>query len=440
MNNSGDDLISIIKSYTDTTQIQNVLLPYLKHLPNNVLTKTVPQDPLKTLDPKDYSIGYLYILLARKHVSEFNSIWEYCALFLSVFDISLITTMALIELKQLLKWICNNANAMHKSFLAINILRLTLKRYPNFTTTLTPIHTIFVQQCFTAKAYTEVQFLLNSDMEVFDKNNGITYIDHLLYHFYRALINIKLKFFDKALDFFKIVISAPTINTSAIQVNAYKKFVILSLVVNGKIESLPHITDAVSIKTYKIFGKPYEVFAEVYESQDHEKIKDVYFKYRDFFIKDKNNELIKYAVKFLPYHEIYRFREIYTCISIVDINKKIGPWNGISLESQDSYDLTEKFILKMIEERKLNAVITIYESQKVVNFINTTYDKKIQKETLKTEINNISTLITKLSTLNQSYDLTKTYLAIQSNLSTQSIFHNDNANSEEDIINSEHFF
>ncbi|KAG5518256.1 hypothetical protein PMAC_003052 [Pneumocystis sp. 'macacae'] len=406
-----DNLILMIRIYADKTAIQNVLIPYLEQFPNEHLAKTTHQDPLKVLDPKVYSVGYLYILFARGEAMGFDSVWEYCVKFLSIFDVETVSSI---------------------SFLAVDILRSTLKRYYNFGLTLTPLHAIFVKQCFIAKAYEEAQFLLDQDIEFFDKNNGITYLDHLLYHFYGAILYVKLKIFHRALHFLRITISAPTLNTSAIQVNAYKKFIILSLIVNGKMEPVPHITDIVCIKSYKIFGKAYETFAKVYEYQDHDEIKNLYFKYKNIFIEDKNNELIKYAIKFLPYHEIYRLRKIYTSISIIDINRKIGPWNGISLESQDSYDLTEEFVSKMIKEGKLNAFITDYESQKIVNFIDTISNKKIQKEVLEEELKNVSTLMTKLIALNHSYSLNKMHLSFQSDPSTQTILYNNDASSVEE--------
>ncbi|KTW28793.1 hypothetical protein T552_01423 [Pneumocystis carinii B80] len=429
MNYNKHEFVSAIKQYINTEEIQNILIPYLKSLPIDILAKVEPQDPLEVLDPETYSIGYLYILLARGQISKPELIWENCITFLNTFNISLVSTMASDEFKEILKWICDNASTIDKSFVVIDILKSTLERYPDFLVSLTPVRTIFVKQCFVTKEYEKAQFILDTDVEIFDKNNGISYIDHLLYHFYGALIYIKLKLFDKALQFFRIIISAPTLNTSVIQVNGYKKFIILSLIVNGKMEPIPYITDSVARKTYKVLGKVYNEFSEAYERQNHEEIKNVYFKHRSVFIKDKNNKLIKYAINSLSYHEIYRLKEIYTSISIIDINKKIGPWHGIPLDSQDSYNLTEKFISNMIKNGKLNANITDYNSQRVVNFINTIYDKKIQKETLLKQTKDISLLINKLSSSNYSSNLNNVYLAVQSSLSNQHTLFNNQINS-----------
>ncbi|EMR11206.1 hypothetical protein PNEG_00797 [Pneumocystis murina B123] len=435
MNYDKHEFVSAIKKFINVEEIQNILIPYLKSLSIDILVRLEPQDPLKVLDPETYSIGYLYILLARVQISKLESIWEDCVTFLNVFNISLVSTLTPDEFKKILKWICDNANTIDESFLVIDVLKSTLERYPDFAISLTPVRTIFVKQCFITKAYEKARFILDIDVEIFDKNNGITYIDHLLYHFYGALLYIKLKLFDRALQFLRIIISAPTRNTSVIQVNAYKKFVILSLIVNGKMEPIPYITDSIATKTYKVFGKVYNEFSQAYERQDHQEIKDIYLKYRSVFIEDKNNKLIKYAINSLSYHEIYRFKEIYTSISIIDINRKIGPWDDILLDSQDSYNLTEKFISNMIQNGKLNAIITDYNSQRVVNFINTVYDKQIQKETLLKQAKDISILITKLSNLNCSSDLNDMYLAVQSSLSSQHTFYNNQINSLDDFPN-----
>ncbi|KAG4305739.1 hypothetical protein PORY_000649 [Pneumocystis oryctolagi] len=124
--------------------------------------------------------------------------------------------------------------------------------------------------------------------------------------------------------------------------------------------------------------------------------------------------------------------EIYTCISIMDINKKIGPWNNISLESQDSYNLTEKFILKMIEEKKLDAIITDDGSQKIVKFTNISYDKKIQKEALEEEMKNISILMTKLTNINHLYNIHKVYLDSRINFLSRKTFSDNNIDTKEE--------
>lgn len=59
------EFVSVIKQFNSVEEIQNILIPYLKSLPIEILAKLEPQDPLKVLDPETYSIGYLYILYIR---------------------------------------------------------------------------------------------------------------------------------------------------------------------------------------------------------------------------------------------------------------------------------------------------------------------------------------------------------------------------------------
>jgi COP9 signalosome complex subunit 3 len=64
----------------------------------------------------------------------------------------------------------------------------------------------------------------------------VTYKDHLQYFLYGAMIYMALKEWESALHLLRIVISCPVANTvSKIMVEAYKKWLLVSLLVKGKV-------------------------------------------------------------------------------------------------------------------------------------------------------------------------------------------------------------
>jgi hypothetical protein len=70
----------------------------------------------------------------------------------------------------------------------------------------------------------------------------LVYQDSLKYHLYGAMIYIGLWEWARALEFLEIVIASPvsSTNVSMIQVEAYKQWVLVSLLVHGKVR--PTIT------------------------------------------------------------------------------------------------------------------------------------------------------------------------------------------------------
>lgn len=133
--------------------------------------------------------------------------------------------------------------------------------------TFTSSHTIFVTLCLEARAYTAALPVLDHNIFYFPSitnksaentmfpylssrhESSSTYItpesglsakleyrDHLIYFLYGAMIFIALKKWKRALLYLEIVIMSPVaINVSKIQVDAYKKWVLVSLLYKGHV-------------------------------------------------------------------------------------------------------------------------------------------------------------------------------------------------------------
>jgi COP9 signalosome complex subunit 3 len=70
-------------------------------------------------------------------------------------------------------------------------------------------------------------------------SSKLTYRDHLQYFLYSSMIYMGLKEWGRALHLLSIVISMPSINSvSAIMVEAYKKWVLVSLLEKGTVRSI----------------------------------------------------------------------------------------------------------------------------------------------------------------------------------------------------------
>lgn len=66
-----------------------------------------------------------------------------------------------------------------------------------------------------------------------DANNDAKYF--LLYYYYGGMVYTALKKYERALYFFEVCITTPAMAMSHIMLEAYKKFLMVSLIVEGKV-------------------------------------------------------------------------------------------------------------------------------------------------------------------------------------------------------------
>ena len=158
----------------------------------------------------------------------------------------------------------------HQPFAAVPPIRSAILRVDKSGSTFTTSHTIFVILCLESRAYTAALPVLERNIFHFPaitnksaENNmfphlcsrhdssstfitpesglsaKLEYRDHLLYFLYGAMIFMALKKWKRALLFLEIVIMSPVVhNISSIQVEAYKKWVLVGLLYKG------HVSDA----------------------------------------------------------------------------------------------------------------------------------------------------------------------------------------------------
>lgn len=154
--------------------------------------------------------------------------------------------------------------------LAMFPIRSAILRLDPSSSCFTSSHLIFVHLCLETREYHEALPVLKNDIYHFPLNpdkvasgpstrfacshhesssafitvasnlsDKLEYQDHLKYYLYGAMIYIGLRDWERALLFLEIVIASPIINTtSVIQVEAYKKWVLVSLLLKGRVSLL----------------------------------------------------------------------------------------------------------------------------------------------------------------------------------------------------------
>lgn len=165
---------------------------------------------------------------------------------------------------------------------AVQPIRTAMLRLDPTTSCFTSTHTLFARLCLEARAYRFSCPILDNDIYHFPtslaKNpinapllcakhdsssayinsasglsDTLNHKDHLQYFLYGAMLYIGMKRWDRALLFLEFAIISPTGNTaSMIQVEAYKKWVLLGLVLKGSVSERLRMMDSGSL----IHGRP----------------------------------------------------------------------------------------------------------------------------------------------------------------------------------------
>jgi len=376
-----DKLLGAIQSLSsnenDLKQLKNLLQKeetiFLKNL-------SVLDEALNVLDFFDHSLGVVYILGAKimaqkidpqKFMNQAQKFFLAC----NPIQIRLATT----KFSQICRRYTEFSVESNQALRAIKPLRSALRKLRPNSETLTSVHVDLVQVCILAKCYHIALPILEEEIFDVPDGKGVYPKDVLLYYYYGGLVYTGLKKYKKALDFFKVVISTPAIILSMIMVEAYKKYILISLLVHGKVPSLPKYTSSIVQRHHKTAFPQYHEFASAFQSHNTDELHHSAEANAELFQKDKNFGLVKQCIQSLYRRNIQRHTQTYVTFSLQDIA------TSVKLASVKE---AEKQLLRMIEGGELFATVNQkdgmvsfqedpeqYNTNKIMNHL----DQQIQK-------------------------------------------------------------
>ena len=134
----------------------------------------------------------------------------------------------------------------------ISVMTRAIRKLQQVATSLTPVHSDLAKLCLVSKCFSPALPFLDTDINIICKENGqFDAIYLLLYYYYGGCIYTALKNFDRALFFFEVKIlkhretlvssvldvqvcvTTPTAAVSHIMLEAYKKYLLVGLLVHG---------------------------------------------------------------------------------------------------------------------------------------------------------------------------------------------------------------
>uniref|UniRef100_A0A7N6FM20 COP9 signalosome complex subunit 3 n=4 Tax=Euacanthomorphacea TaxID=123369 RepID=A0A7N6FM20_ANATE len=211
---------------------------------------------LGALDIQEHSLGVLAVLFVKfsmPNIPDFETLFSQVQLFISTCNGEHIRyatdtfaglchqlTNALVERKQPLR--------------GVVVLKQAIDKMQMNTNQLTSVHADLCQLCLLAKCFKPALPFLELDMMDICKENGAYDAKHFLcYYYYGGMIYTGLKNFERALYFYEQAITTPAMAVSHIMLEAYKKYILVSLILHGKVQQLPKYTSQIVGRFIKTF-------------------------------------------------------------------------------------------------------------------------------------------------------------------------------------------
>ncbi|GAA5977760.1 hypothetical protein JCM5350_006171 [Sporobolomyces pararoseus] len=313
------------------------------------------KDPLEMLRPENSTVGYLHILVARLSVPQpdLNVLMPRVMDWSKNFEPNQ-ARIAYDQVCQLLVRLGSIAQTLRNHQVHLEPFKTIVQRYAP-TGTLTSFHPAFLRTVFSYRAYELAREVLYTDITDVDKVSfPIVYQDHLLYHYLAGTIVALLGDYVRASDLLEICVSAPGPAVSLIQLDAYKKLVLVQLLAYGKTLPLPKYTSSAAQNAYKSLLAPYNDYVVAFNSLDKTRLFAAKEKARESFTRDHNMGLVSLVEQSLRRRIISKLTQTWSTLSLGQLTKLLG----MDEKDEAQVEAVEREVLGMVQSRELFATIS----------------------------------------------------------------------------------
>lgn len=232
----------------------------------------------------------------------------------------------------------------------VKIVAQAIEKIRLSNTELTAVHADLCQLCLCAKVFGPALQFLDVDITTIaatdDTNLDARYF--LLYYYYGGMVYSAMKNYERALHFFEVAITTPAQAMSHIMLESYKKYILISLILHGKLNALPKYSSQVIPRFIKPLSHPYHELASAYGISQSDELRIISSKFHDVFERDVNMGLVNQVTASLYKKNIQRLTQTFLTLSLVDVANKVhlsGPAEA------------ENYILNMIKSGEIFASI-----------------------------------------------------------------------------------
>lgn len=186
----------------------------------------------------------------------------------------------------------------------------------------------------------------------------LKYQDVLEYFLLTGTVYIALREWEKALDSLENAVTYPVKDNavSKMMVDAYKKWTLVNVLLNGKAGSLPGTTNSNAAKLYHVIAKPYDIVASLFESASASRLQAEVGVGQDVWKDDGNLGLMLFVLASYQKFKIRRLANVYRTLTISEVTQITdSAETGHKLPSDQA---TETLILQMIADGDLYATVS----------------------------------------------------------------------------------
>ncbi|XP_014215702.1 COP9 signalosome complex subunit 3 [Copidosoma floridanum] len=281
----------------------------------------------------------------------------------------------------------------------IDLLCKAIRRIQLYDSQLTSIHADLCKLCLLAKCFKPALEFLNTDITGISIEDDAKYF--LLYYYYGGMIYTAMKNYDSALYFYEVCVMTPASAVSHIMIEAYKKYILVSLILNGKVVLLPNYTSNLIKRHIKRLSQPYQELATEYATNNCDEVQGVITKFGDNFSRDNNMGLVKQVLNSLYKKNIQRLTNTFLTLSLSDVAARV------KLPSPAD---AEKYILNMIEDGEIFATINQKDGMVIFHDDPEKYDSPEMLAKLENEMAECAELGKKVLEMEEEVVITPQYI------------------------------
>lgn len=214
---------------------------------------------------------------------------------------------------------------------------------------LTSIHADLCQLCLLAKCFKPALQILDVDIVSISQEVTGTGLSNpqfdakyfLLYYYYGGKIYLALRNLDRALYFFEVALTTPAHAVSHIMLEAYKKFILVSLLLHGKVyecafsfkvlhnvwlkvQQIPKYSSKVVIRFIKPLSQQYNDLANAFTTNNSTELNTIITRHQEVFTRDHNMGLVKQVASVLYKKNIQRLTKTFLTLSLSDVASRVG--------------------------------------------------------------------------------------------------------------------
>ncbi|XP_052477444.1 COP9 signalosome complex subunit 3 isoform X2 [Gossypium raimondii] len=342
--NSVEGLVNQIQGLSTTASDVLSLQNLLKQADDSLHAESTRLLPfLDQLDPSKHSLGYLYFLEACTAGPVTKEQAGSYVLMIARFITSCIAEQIRLAPDKFItvcKRFKDQVLLLEEPLRGVAPMLTAIRKLQSSSEHLTALHPEFLLLCLLSRCYKAGLSILEEDVFEVDQPR-----DLFLFCYYGGMISIGKKWFRKALELLHNVVTAPMSTVNAIAVEAFKKYILVSLIHHGQ-------------RNLKNLCQPYIELANSYSNGKIADIETYVEANKDKFESDNNLGLVKQAVSSMYKRNIQRLTQTYLTLSLQDIA------NRVQLNSPKE---AEMHVLQMIKDGEIYA--TINQKDGMVRFL-----------------------------------------------------------------------